>query len=73
MVCDIFSAIIASIRSLCACMRLPASSVSFPGFHGSSMCDFALVPGESAFVQLVWGVLMCSDVFSDLLESFMVP
>ena len=73
MVCDIFAAIIASIRLLCTCMRLPTSSTSFLGFHGSSMSDFALVPGESALVQLVWGVLTRSDVFSDFLESFMVP
>ena len=37
------------------------------------MCDFALVPGESMFFQLFLGVLTCSDVFSDLLESFVVP
>ena len=73
MVCDIFTAIIASIRSLCTCVRLPASFVWFPGLHGSSMCDFVLVPGESVFVRLFWGVLTHSDVFSDLLNSFVVP
>ena len=73
MVCDIFAAIIASIQSLCICVRLPASSAWFPGLCGSSMCDFALVPGESAFAQLFWGVLTHSDVFSDPLESFVVP
>ena len=73
MVCEIFTAIIASIRSLCACVHLPTSSTWFPGLRGSSMCDFMLVPGEFVFVQLFWGVLAHSDVFSDLLDSFVVP
>ena len=37
------------------------------------MRDFALVPGESAFIQLFLGVLTRYDAFADLLESFAIP
>ena len=63
------------IQVLCACMCPLAASAWFPRWliHGSSMRDFALVPGESVFIQLFLGVLTCYDVFADLLKSSVIP
>ena len=66
----IFAGVFASIRSMCACVRLPHASASFPNLCGSFGHNFGLVLGKFDFFWLFQGVLTCSDVSIGFCESF---
>ena len=58
----------ASIRSMCACVRLPHAS--FPSLCSSFGHNFGLVLGKFDFFWLFRGVLTRSDVSVGFCESF---
>ena len=72
---DVLAVNVTSIRVLCARVHVPRASVLFPlcGFSGRDVGLLLLVAGKFDLVQLSWGILTVSDMFTDLLETFAMP